>query len=147
MTMTMHFRLFATAALALCSSPAMAQDDESGDEVGSGQDRVCVSVRAIRSFDAFDDEHLYVREGGSGHYLFKMRIRCPGLRHAFGIAIKDITTRVCSDSFGEVVYRDRSGGQRLQSCQIGEITKVDSKDAAEALAQGGNEASGSTQDD
>lgn len=31
--------------------------------------------------------------------------------------------------------------------QIGEIIKVDSKDAAEALAQGGNEASGSTQDD
>ena len=138
--MTWHLRLLATAALPLFTGTTFAQDDESGDGADSGQGRVCVSVRAIRSFDAFDDEHMYVREGSDGHYLFKMRIRCPGLRHSYGVAIKDVTTRVCSDSFGEVVYRDRSGGQRLMSCQIGEIVKVDSKDAAEALAKGESEA-------
>ncbi len=134
--MRVRHSFFAAASLFLLCGVTSAQDEDSGDAADSDQGRVCVSVRAIRSFDAFDDEHVYVREGSSNHYLFTMRSRCPGLRYSYGIAIKDVTTRVCSDSFGEIVYRDRAGGQRVRSCPIGKIVKVENKAAAEALAGG-----------
>lgn len=111
---------------------AFAQDENV--EAEESQEQICVNVRSIRTFDAFTDKFVYVKEGGNKHYLFTMRNLCHNLRDAMGIAIKDATNRVCSDGFGEIVYRDRMGGRRLDSCRIEAIERVESKDEAEAIA-------------
>ena len=117
-------------------STALAQDDV--EEAQDSEARVCVNSRAIRNFDAFTDQHVYVREGSTRHFLFTMSNRCPGLRNANGIAIKDTTSRVCSNSFGEIVYRDRMGGMGLRSCRIGKIEVVESKEDAKAIVEAGS---------
>ncbi len=120
-----------TLMILIASPFALAQED--GDESEDSEGRVCVNVRAIRTFDAFTDEHVYVKEGSSKHFLFTMRNRCHNLRNAQGIAIKDVTSRVCSNSFGEIVYRDRMSTMGLQSCRISTIVEVESKDDAKAI--------------
>lgn len=122
--------LFALAALAVCPI-AFAQ--EAAPQTEAAEERICVNTRAIRTFDALTDMYVYVREGSNKHYLFTMRNRCHNLRDALGIAIKDTTSRICADGFGEIVYRDRMGGKRLESCVIGTIERVDSKDDAKAI--------------
>lgn len=122
------------ALVALPLASASAQDEESSsDEDSAG--RVCVNSRAVRNFDAITDQHVYVQEGSSRHFLFTMRNRCFGLRNSMGIALKDTTSRICSDGFGEIVYRDRMSSQRLQSCRIGKIEVVDSKEDARAKVE------------
>jgi hypothetical protein len=97
--------------------------------------RVCFNSRAVNNFDAFTDQHVYVREGSSRHFLLTMRNRCPNLRNANGIALKDTTSRICSDGFGEIVYRDRMSRMGLQTCRIGTIEVVESKDDAKAIVE------------
>ena len=92
-----------------------------------------MNSRTIRNFDAFTDEHIYVKEGGDKHYLFTMRGRRIGLKNSLAIAIKDTTSRVCSENFGEVVYRDNRN--RTTSCRIDTIEVVESKDDAKALVE------------
>jgi len=121
------------ATMSLASPLLNAQDEETIDSASTG--RICISIRAIRSFDAFSNNHMYVKEGSSKHYLFTMRASCHNLRNSTGIAIKDGTSRVCSDGFGEVVFRDRMSSQRLQSCRIENIEQVESKDDAKAIAE------------
>ena len=112
-------------------SPLVMAQEEGGAENQSSN--VCVNSRTIRNFDAFTDEHIYVKEGGDKHYLFTMRGRCIGLKNSLAIAIKDTTSRVCSKSFGEVVYRDNRN--RTTSCRIDTIEVVESEDDAKALVQ------------
>ncbi len=112
---------------------ALAQDDAVEDK--DSNERICLNVRAIRTFDAITDKYMYVKEGSSKHYLFTMRNVCHNLRDAMGIAIKDTTSRVCSDGFGEVVYRDRMSGRRLESCRIEAIERVEDKDDAKAIVE------------
>lgn len=114
----------------LISPMVMAQEQEGAENQSSN---VCVNSRTIRNFDAFTDEHIYVEDRGSTHYLFTMRARCVGLRNSLGIAIKDTTSRVCSKGFGEVVYRDNRN--RATSCRIDTIEAVESKDDAKALVE------------
>lgn len=114
-------------------SALLAQEEETDEDASN--ERVCVNVRAIRTFDALTDQHVYVREGSDEHYLFTMQNRCFNLRMSHGIAIKDVTSRICSDGFGEIIYRDRAGGRRPQSCRIDTIERVDSKEAAEELVE------------
>lgn len=118
---------------------AFAQDEE-GAQAEEKPERVCVNIRTIRTFDALTDQYVYVRQGSDKHFLFTMRNRCHNLRNAQGIAIKDATSRICSDGFGEIVYRDRMGGRRLESCRIAKIEIVDSKDDAEAIVEALKEA-------
>jgi hypothetical protein len=93
-----------------------------------------VNVRNISSFDAIDDRHIYIKaRGQQKHFLFTMRGGCFGLRSAHGIAVKDTLSNVCSNSFGEVIYRDRSRG--LQSCPIRTIEAVSDKDDAKGLVE------------
>ena len=126
------------ATMMLASPLLNAQDEEIIEEEST--ERVCISIRGIRSFEAFSNDHMYVKEGSSKHYLFTMRTSCHNLRNSTGIAIKDGTSRVCSDGFGEVVYRDRMSSQRLQSCRIDNIEQVESKDEAKAIAEARKEA-------
>jgi hypothetical protein len=123
-------------AVCLLASPFVSAQD-SGDKQGidESSERVCVNVRSIRSFDAISDKYVYVREGSSKHYLFTMWNNCLSLRNANGIAIKDVTNRVCADGFGEIVYRDRMSSQRLATCRIENIERVESKDDAKAIVK------------
>ena len=91
-----------------------------------------MNKRNINSFDAIDDEHVYIKATGNNHYLFTMQRRCFGLRRAQGIGIKDTMSRVCSDGFGEIVYRDMG---RVQSCRIDTIESVASKEDAKGLVE------------
>ena len=120
---------------ALSGTLAIAQEDadEAEDKAQAGE-RACINTRSVRTFDAIDDEHVYVREGSNEHYLLTMQNRCFNLRNSLGIAFKDTTSRICSDGFGEIVYRDRMGsGRGLESCRIDTIERVDSKEDAEAI--------------
>jgi hypothetical protein len=118
---------------------AFAQDEAPEGE--DSEERICLNVRAIRSFDALTDEYVFVQEGNSKYYLFTMRNRCHNLSDAMGIAIKDSMNRVCSNGFGEIVYRDRmGGGRRLESCRIDTIERVESKDDAKAIVAARTEA-------
>ena len=116
------------------SATAVAAED-ANDEVEGEEaiEKVCVNKRNINSFDAIDDQHLYIKASGQRHYLFTMWRRCFGLRNANGIGIKDTMSSVCSGGFGEVVYRDM--GRQLQSCRIGTIETVASKDDAKGLVE------------
>ncbi len=121
---------------------ALAQDDaDEGAEEEPSEERVCVNIRAVRTFDAIDDEHIYIREGSNNHFLLTMQHRCFNLRNSLGIGFRDTTGRSCSKGFGEIVYRDRMGGGRgIQSCRIDTIERVESKDDAEAIVEARKEA-------
>lgn len=105
-------------------------DEEAAEE--EAVERVCVNKRSINSFDAIDDEHVYIKVSVNDHYLFTMQRRCSGLRHANGIGIKDTMSQVCSNGFGEIVYRDMG---RMQSCRIDTIESVASKEDAKGLVE------------
>ncbi len=127
---------FLILILALSATSAFA--DEAEDEAEEKPERVCVSVRSINSFDAIDDQHVYIKATGNNHFLFTMQRRCFGLRGANGIGVKDTMSSVCSGGFGEIVYRDM--GRRLESCRIDTIDRVASKDDAEGLVNDRKEA-------
>lgn len=104
------------------------------DESLGAPEKVCVNVRNISSFDAIDDRHIYIKaRGGQKHFLFTMYGGCTGLRSAQTIAVKDTMSRVCSNSFGEVVFRQM--GRGLESCRIRTIEAVSDKDDARGLVE------------
>jgi len=118
--------------LAMSVGNAFAEEaDDDADEEEAAQ-KVCVNKRTINSFDAIDDEHVYIKASSNKHFLFTMQRRCSGLRHANGIGIKDTMSRVCTNGFGEIVYRDMG---RMQSCRIDTIEPVASKDDAKGLVK------------
>ncbi len=121
-------------ALTGCATSTGEVEDES---LGA-MERVCVNVRNINSFDAIDDKHLYIKATGNNHYLFTLYGGCHGLRSAHGIGVKYTFTRVCSNSYGEVIFRDM--GRGLESCRIRNVEAVASKDDAEGLVKVRNEA-------
>jgi len=126
--------------LALSATSAFADEAEDEAEEEQTAERVCVNRRNINSFDAIDDEHVYIKATGNKHFLFTMQRKCFGLRNALGIAVKDTMSRVCSKGFGEIVYRDMG---RLQSCRIDTIESVASKEDAQGLVEDRKEAKAS----
>jgi len=118
-------------AMSISSAFAEEAEDDANDEESSA--RVCVNKRQINSFDAIDDQHVYIKATGNKHFLFTMQRRCIGLRAAQGIGIKDTMSSVCSGGFGEIAYRDM--GRRLESCRIDTIERVASKDDAKGLVE------------
>lgn len=128
----MNLRQLLILILAMSVGNAFAEEaDDDADEEEAVQ-RVCVNKRSINSFDAIDDEHVYIKASSNKHFLFTMQRRCSGLRHANGIGIKDTMSQVCSKGFGEIVYRDMG---RMQSCRIDTIEPVASKDDAKGLVK------------
>jgi hypothetical protein len=122
------------ASLALASGvvPAdepgrLAADDTSSDEA---TERVCFNNRQVRNFDGLSDRYVYLEASGGKNYLLAMRSPCNGLRNAYGIAIRDATSRVCDNSFAEIIYKDLG---RLQRCRIGTIERVENKEEAKAV--------------
>ena len=118
--------------LALSATSAFADEAESEAEEEKAAERVCVNKRNINSFDTIDDQHVYIKVTGNKHFLFTMQRKCFGLRGANGIGIKDTMSKVCSKSFGEIVYRDMG---RLQSYRIDTIESVASKENAKGLVE------------
>ena len=114
--------------LLVCSPLALSQEEAEEAEEEEVTERVCVNKRSINSFDAIDDQHVYIKATGNKYYLFTMQRKCFGLRNAYGIAVKDTMSQVCSKGFGEIVYRGT--GQRLESCRIDTIEAVAGKDDA-----------------
>jgi len=115
------------------SGCAASSGDVAGESLGAAE-RVCVNVRNITSFDAIDDQHITIKaRGQQKHFLFTMHGGCFGLRSAYTIAVRDTLSRVCSNSFGELVYRDL--GRGLKSCRIRTIEAVSSKDDAKGLVE------------
>ena len=104
-------------------------EDKSAEEAPV-EERACFNRRQVRSFDGLSDKHVYIREGTNDHFLLTMRNRCSGLRDAHGIGIKDTMSRICSNSFAEIIFRDMG---RIERCRIGDIERVQDKDEAEAL--------------
>jgi len=105
-------------------------------EVGDGpppSEESCFNVRDARSFDALDDQHVYVRGRRNEHYLLTMVAGCIGLRDSFRIAISNDFSRVCSNSFATVTYRGLTGA--AETCRVRMVESVEDKDAAEALAE------------
>ncbi len=119
--------------LALSATGAFAEEAEDEAEEEEAIERICVNKRNINSFDAIDDQHIYIRATGNKHFLFTMQRRCFGLRGAHGIGVKDTMSSVCSGGFGEIVYRDI--GKRLESCRIDIIERVASKEDAKGLVE------------
>jgi hypothetical protein len=122
--------LILTLTMGSTSAFADDADEEAAEEEVA--ERVCVNKRSINSFDAIDDQHVYIKASSNKHFLFTMQRRCSGLRHANGIGIKDTMSQVCSNGFGEIVYRDMG---RMQSCRIDTIEPVASKDDAKGLVK------------
>ncbi len=118
--------------LAMGTTSAFAEEAEDDAEEEEAVERVCVNKRMINSFDAIDDTHVYIKAAGNKHFLFTMQRRCFGMRNAMGIGIKDTMSRVCSDGFGEIVYRDMG---RIESCRIATIEAVASKEDAKGLVK------------
>jgi hypothetical protein len=119
--------------LALSATAAFAEDTVEETVDDESVEKVCVNKRNINSFDAIDDQHLYIKASGNRHFLFTMWSRCYGLRDAHGIGIKDTMSRVCSGGFGEVIYRDMS--RRFHTCKIDTIEPVESRDDAKGLVE------------
>ncbi len=120
--------------LVLALSGCAASSGDVADESLGAPERGCVNVRNITSFDAIDDQHIYIKaRGQQKHFLFTMYGGCFGLRSAHTIAVKDTLSSVCSNSFGEVVYRDM--GRGLESCRIRTIVAVSSTDDAKGLVE------------
>ncbi len=119
--------------LALSATGAFADEAEGEAEEEEAVERICVNKRSVNSFDPIDDQHVYIKAPGNKYYLFTMQRKCFGLRNAYGIAVKDTMSRVCSKGFGEIVYRGT--GQRLESCRIDTIEAVAGKDDARGLVE------------
>jgi len=130
----MPLRTLLLASLTLAFGPAIAdehdKDKTQGAEEAAVEEKVCFNRRQVNSFDGLSDRHVYIREGVNDYFLLTMRNRCTGLRNARGIGIKDTMSRICSNTFAEIVFNDMG---RVQRCRIGTVERVENKDEAEAL--------------
>jgi hypothetical protein len=68
--------------LLVCSPLALSQEDAEEAEEKEVTDRVCVNKRSINSFDAIDDQHVYIKATGNKYYLFTMQSRPLSLHDA-----------------------------------------------------------------
>ena len=121
-------------ALMLALDGAIADEHEQpakeGAEETAIEERVCFNRRLVSTFDGLSDKHVYIKEGTSDFYLLTMRRYCSGLEDARTIMFRDTLNRICSDGFGEVIYRGRGRDDR---CRIETVERVQNKDEAKAL--------------
>ncbi|MCH8072535.1 MAG: hypothetical protein IIA09_11340 [Proteobacteria bacterium] len=95
--------------------------------------RTCFNIREITSWSSIDNKHLYI-EGirSDSKYLFTMFSSCYGIEFSQVIALSNPMSRLCSNDFGRVTYRD---GSRRMSCNIDNIEQVASKADAEGIVE------------
>ncbi len=108
------------------------EEADEADDTENFVKKMCVSAGNIRSLNAIDDQHIYVSAFGSNkHFLLTMQRRCMGLPGAGNIAVKDTTSRVCSNSFGAITYRPK--GRGTETCNIGTVEAIGSREQAWSL--------------
>ncbi len=96
-------------------------------------DRTCFNIRKITSWSSIDNKHLYIEGIGSdSKYLFTMFSSCYGIEFSQVIALSNSMSRLCSNDFGRVTYRD---GSRRMSCNIDNIEQVASKADAKGIVE------------
>lgn len=122
--------------LVLGASAALSQikfeEADEAEETERVVKKMCVSARNIRSFHPIDDQHMYVSAyGPNKHFLFTMQTRCLGLRSANPITAKDPTSRVCSNSFGAILYSQM--GRGTETCNIDTVERIASREDAWSL--------------
>jgi hypothetical protein len=104
-----------------------------GSATDSSADRTCFNIREIKNWSSIDNKHLYVEGIGSdNNYLFTMFSSCYGIRSAQVIALSNQMSRICSNDFGKVTYKD--GGRRM-SCNIKTVQQVADKEDAEGIVE------------
>jgi hypothetical protein len=111
---------------------AVAEKEVDATEISPGAEEACFIVRDIDNFHAFSDEFVFVEARSDDNYLLTMWPGCFALEGALGIAISSPMSRVCSTSGAEIRYR---GFGRLETCRIRVVEAVESKEAAESLAE------------
>ena len=92
----------------------------------SGAKNVCINVGRINGFTPLGDRELMVTAGVNEYYLFTVDAYCPGLRYANSLAVVDTVSRICSNSFGRIVFNDQSFGR--QTCSVSNIERMASRD-------------------
>jgi hypothetical protein len=96
----------------------------------------CFLIRQINNWDAIDRSHIYIEGVGDDKFLLTMFSSCPGIKYTQAIALQDSMGRVCPNDFGRIVYRD---GRMRQQCNIDNVERVASKEAAIALVDARSE--------
>ena len=89
----------------------------------------CIRVRAVRSYDALDDRHVWVEENSKRQFLLTLWAQCPDMRYARAIAFTELVS-VCPNSPGSINFSDGNRGYR---CEIRLIERVASRAEAEAV--------------
>ena len=108
------------------------EEADEADDTENFVKKMCVSAGNIRSLNAIDDQHIYVNAFGSNkHFLLTMQRRCLGLQGAGNIAVKDTTSRLCSNSFGAITYRPM--GRGTETCNIDTVEAIGSREQAWSL--------------
>lgn len=128
------------AASAGLAFDAAAQEDEPDEvveldasDIPPSAEPGCFQVRTVRNFHAISDRFVYVEgRGRDRHYLLTMLGVCIGLRGSVGIRISSRLSQVCSSSAGSIAYRAFG---RTETCTIGDVEVVESREAAEQLAE------------
>ncbi len=92
----------------------------------------CIRIRQVRNWNAIDDEHVWLESSGRRQFLVTLWTRCPGIRFAQVIALKNAGGRICPNDFGSVLFED--AGQTMR-CPIGDVELVGSRGEAEAIVE------------
>ena len=125
--------LLLLSLIAMAGVPGCASTDEStADPYAIDPSVNCVHIRQVRNWGAIDDEHVWLEASGRRQYLVTLWTRCPGLRFAQVIALKNAGNRICPNDFGSVLFDD--AGQAMR-CQIDNIELVGSRGEAEAIVE------------
>ena len=142
--MTSCRQIFVAAVAACACAVSLAQDDATDDdeelnitEIDASEglppsEAACFNRRDVRNFDALSDRFIYLQGRRDEHFLLTTDGSCFALRGAFGIAISSQMSRICSRDLARVSYQ--ALGQ-VESCRIRQVERVDSKEAAERIAE------------
>lgn len=126
-------KIFSTVILLIAAIITITGWASSPPATDTSGERTCFNIREITTWSAIDDKHLYV-EGirSDNKYLFTMFSSCHGIRFSRAIALSNQMSRVCSNDFGKVTYKD--GGRRM-SCDINNIEQVANKKDAVGIVE------------
>lgn len=117
-----------SAALLLMSCASPESNGDSGSSAHFDIDE-CVRTRAVRAYDALDDQHIWVEENANRQFLLTLYSRCPDISLAQAIAFTNLMT-ICPSNPGSVSFRESSRGLR---CDIRSVERIGSRGEAESI--------------
>ena len=99
-------------------APVVLGDDHDEDDEDDGSER-CISMRAVRSTDVYDDNTIIFKASSSRYYVNFLPRSCRGLAREGRFSYETITTRLCE---GDSIRTLQDIGGRLQEgmlCRLG----------------------------